>query len=111
MKRRTFLQLTASGAVLHALPRTARAQSYPAKPVRLIVGIAAGGTQDTIARLLAQGLSERLGEQFIVDNRPGANGNLATEAVVRAPADGYTLILANTSNSINATLYEKLNYD
>jgi tripartite-type tricarboxylate transporter receptor subunit TctC len=75
------------------------------------VGIAAGGTQDTIARLLAQGLSERLGEQFIVDNRPGANGNLATEAVVRAPADGYTLILANTSNSINATLYEKLNYD
>ncbi|HLH96275.1 MAG TPA: tripartite tricarboxylate transporter substrate binding protein [Xanthobacteraceae bacterium] len=110
MKRRTFLRLAAYAAAL-PMPRIAQAQTYPTRPVRLIVGIAAGGTQDTIARLLAQGLSERLGQQFVVDNRPGANGNLATEAVVRAAPDGYTLILANTSNSINATLYEKLSYD
>ena len=111
MRRRTFLQLTACAAALPALPPRAQAQAYPTRPVRLIVGIAAGGTQDTIARLLAQGLSERLGQQFVVDNRPGANGNLATDAVVRAAGDGSTLVLANTSNSINATLYEKLNYD
>jgi tripartite-type tricarboxylate transporter receptor subunit TctC len=110
MKRRTFLRLAAYAAAL-PMPRIAQAQTYPTRPVRLIVGIAAGGTQDTIARLLAQGLSERLGQQFVVDNRPGANGTLATEAVVRAAPDGYTLILANTSNSINATLYEKLSYD
>jgi tripartite-type tricarboxylate transporter receptor subunit TctC len=111
MKRRTFLQLAAGAAALPVLPLSVWAQTYPTRPVRLIVGIAAGGTQDTVARLLAQGLSEKLGQQFVVDNRPGANGNLGTEAVVRAAPDGYTLFFANTSNSTNTALYEKLNYD
>jgi tripartite-type tricarboxylate transporter receptor subunit TctC len=109
--RRRFLHLAAGAAALSAAPRIARAQSYPARPVRLIVSIAAGGSQDTIARLVAQGLSEKLGKQVFVENRPGAGGNLGTEIVVRAPPDGYTLFLANTSNAINATFYEKLNYN
>jgi tripartite-type tricarboxylate transporter receptor subunit TctC len=111
MKRRTFLHLAAGAAALPVFARRAGAQTYPVRSVRLIVGIAAGGTQDTLARLLAQGLSEQLGQQFVVDNRPGANGNLGTEAVVRAAPDGYTLFFANTSNSTNPALYEKLNYD
>ena len=86
-------------------------QTYPSRPVRLIVGYAAGGPVDIIARLMGQWLSERLGQQFVVENRPGAGSNIATEAVVRAPADGYTLLHCSSSNAINATLYEKLNFD
>jgi tripartite-type tricarboxylate transporter receptor subunit TctC len=89
----------------------ARAQNYPARPVRLVVGFAPGGAQDVLARLMAQWLSERLGQQFIVDNRPGAGGNIGAEAVVNAPADGYTLLLVGPPNMINASLYEKLNFN
>ncbi len=94
-----------------ATSRFARAQLYPTRPVRLIVGAPAAGPVDISARLIAQWLSDRLGHQFIVDNRPGAGGNIGTEAVVHAPADGYTLLMAYASNAINATLYERLNYD
>jgi len=87
------------------------AQTYPTRPVRLIVGFAAGGTADTIARLIGQWLSERLGQQFVIENRPGAGTNIATEAVVRAPPDGYTLLVAGPSGAINATLYDKLNFN
>jgi tripartite-type tricarboxylate transporter receptor subunit TctC len=87
------------------------AQAYPARPVRIIVGFAAGGAPDIAARLLAQWLSERLGQQFIIENRPGAGSNIATEAVVDAPADGYALLLVSLANAVNATLYEKLNYN
>ncbi len=106
--RRDFLRL--AGAAVPALAYPAWAD-YPARPVRLVVGIAAGGSQDTVGRLMAQWLSARTGQQFVVENRPGAAGNIATEAVIRAPADGYTLFLANTSNAINATLYDKLAFD
>jgi tripartite-type tricarboxylate transporter receptor subunit TctC len=106
--RRQFLNL-ATGAV--AMPRIARAQAYPSRPVRIIVGFPAGGPTDVAARLMSQWLSERLGQQFVVDNRPGAGGNIATEAAVRAPADGYTLLSLGSQNAINATLYEKLNYN
>jgi tripartite-type tricarboxylate transporter receptor subunit TctC len=109
--RRQFLHLTAVALSLPAVSRMARAQTYPARPVRIIVGFAAGGAPDIAARLLAQWLSERLGQQFIIENRPGSGGNIATEAVVDAPADGYTLLLINISNAVNATLYEKLNYN
>jgi tripartite-type tricarboxylate transporter receptor subunit TctC len=109
--RRQFLRLAAGAATLPAASHSASAQPYPARPVRLIVAIAAGGSQDTIARLIAQWLTEQLGQQFIIENRPGAASNLGTEFVVRAPPDGYTLLLANTSNAINATLYEKLNFN
>jgi len=108
--RRKFLHL-AAGAVLPALPSIAQAQAYPARPVRIIVGFAAGSTSDIIARLMAQWLSERLGQQFIVDNRPGAGSNVATEAVVKSPSDGYTLLLITPSNAINATLYPRLNFN
>jgi tripartite-type tricarboxylate transporter receptor subunit TctC len=111
LPRRQFLHLAAGTATLPAVSRTAKAQSYPTRPVRLIVAIAAGGSQDTVARLIAQSLTERLGQQFIIENRPGDASNLGTEFVVRAPADGYTLLLANTSNAINAALYEKLNFN
>jgi tripartite-type tricarboxylate transporter receptor subunit TctC len=111
LPRRQFLHLAASAAVLPAVSRNARAQTYPAKPVRLLVGYAAGGPADITARLIAQWLSERLGQQFVVENRPGAGSNIATEAAVRAPADGYTLLHVTFSNAINATLYEKLNFD
>jgi tripartite-type tricarboxylate transporter receptor subunit TctC len=111
LPRRNFLHLAAGAAALPAAPRIARAQTYPTRPVRLIVGFAAGGGQDILARLIGQWLSERLGQQFVIDNRPGAGGNLAAEAVVRAPADGYTLLLVGVPNAINATLYDRLNFN
>ena len=93
------------------MSRIAGAQAYPTRPVRIIVGQAAGSGSDTVARLIGQFLSERLGQPFVVENRPGAGGNIATEAVVRSPPDGYTLLLVNSANAINATLYDKLNFD
>src|SRR5207244_123003 len=111
LARRRFLHLAAGAAALPVLPRIAGAQAYPKKPVRIIVGWAAGGAPDTIGRLMAQSLSERLGQQFVMDNRPGALGNIATEAVVRAPADGYTLLLATVGDAISATFYDKLNFN
>ncbi len=111
LPRRRFLQLAAGAAALPAAARFAWAQSYPTKPVRWISGLAAGGTADILARLIGQRLSERLGQPFIIENRPGAGGTLGTEAVVRAPADGYTLLMFNSAAATNATLYEKLNYN
>src|SRR5262245_45150890 len=111
LPRRQFLHLAAGAAALPVLSCIAWAQSYPTRPVRLIVGFPAGGTADIVARLIAQWLSERLGQQFIVENRSGANSNIAVEAVVRAPADGYTLGIVGISNALNATLYDKLNFD
>jgi tripartite-type tricarboxylate transporter receptor subunit TctC len=108
--RRHFIHLAAGTAALPFLSRLARAEAYPARPVRILVGFAAGGNFDLVARLLGQGLSERLGQQFVVENRPGASSNLATEAAIRAPADGYTLLLGGAVNAINATLF-KLNFD
>jgi tripartite-type tricarboxylate transporter receptor subunit TctC len=109
--RRRFLHLAAGAVALPALPRIARAQTYPARLVRIVVGFPPGGTFDIVARLVGQWLSERLGQQFIVENRPGAGTNIGTEAVVRARPDGYTLLLAVTPNAINATLYDKLNFN
>jgi tripartite-type tricarboxylate transporter receptor subunit TctC len=109
--RRNFLRLAATAIVFPAVSRVARAQTYPTRPVRLVVGFPPGQTADITARLMAQWLSERLGQSFVIDNRPGASGTIATEAVVRAPADGYTLLYVTASNYINPTLYEKLNYD
>ncbi len=109
--RRRFLQWAASAAALPLASRMARAQSYPSKPVRILVGFAPGGATDTTARLMGAWLSERLGQQFIVENRPGAGTNIATEAVVRSPPDGYTLLMVTASNAINATLYQKLNFN
>src|SRR3984893_4851091 len=109
--RRQFLRLAAGSAVACALARFAMALDYPIRPVHLIVGFPPGGAADITARLMAQWLSERLGQQFIVENRPGASTNIGTEAVVRAPADGYTLLLAAFPNAANATLYQKLNFD
>jgi tripartite-type tricarboxylate transporter receptor subunit TctC len=111
LPRRQFLHLAAGAAALTAVSRTAWPQAYPTRPVRVIVGQAAGSGSDTAARLIGQWLSERLGQQFIIENRPGAAGNIATEAVVRAPPDGHTLLLVNTGNAINATLYDKLNFN
>jgi len=111
LPRRTFLHLAAGAVALPAVSRIARAQAYPSRPVRIVVGFAAGGPTDIIARLIGQWLSERLGQQFVIENRPGAAGKIATEAVVRAPPDGYTLLQVSTSAAINATLYGKLNYD
>jgi tripartite-type tricarboxylate transporter receptor subunit TctC len=108
--RRNFLQLAAGAAALPVLPRIARAQAYPTRPVRWIVGFAAGGPQDIVARLLGQWLSERLGQQFVIENRPGAGGNIGTEAVVRAPADGYAILMIGPSAAINVTLYEGLSF-
>ena len=109
--RRQFLQMLGAAVALPAASRIASAQTYPARPVRLIVGYPPGGSADITARLTTQWLSERLGQQFIIENRPGAGTNLATEAVVRAAPDGYTLLLVAPANAINATLYEKLNYN
>jgi tripartite-type tricarboxylate transporter receptor subunit TctC len=108
LPRRTFLHLAAGAAALPAVSRVATAQSYPSRPVRLVVGFAAGSTTDILARLMGQWLSERLGQQFVIENRPGAAGNIAAETVVRAPADGYTLLMVPPAAAINATLYEKL---
>jgi len=111
LPRREFLHLAAGAAALPAVSRIAWAQAYPSRPVRLIVGFAPGGTTDITARLIGQWLSERLGQQFLIENRTGAATNIATEAVVRAPADGYTLLLVTASNAINATLYDKLGFN
>jgi tripartite-type tricarboxylate transporter receptor subunit TctC len=109
--RRGFLHLAAGVAALPSLSLGAAAQSYPARPVHLIVGFAAGGPNDTTARLIGQWLSERLGQQFIIENRSGASGNIGTEAVAKAPADGYTLLQVVTPHAINAALYTNLNFD
>jgi tripartite-type tricarboxylate transporter receptor subunit TctC len=111
LPRRKFLRLMAGTAALPAVSRIARAQTYPSKPVRLIVPFAPGGSNDLIARLIGQWLSERLGQPFIIESRPGAGTNIGTEAVVRAPADGYTLLIVAPPSAINATLYEKLNFN
>src|SRR5262249_45468312 len=105
------LHLAASAVAFPAVTRIASAQTYPTRPVRVIVGFPAGGTTDIAARLMGQWLSERLGQQFIIENRPGAASNIGTEAAVRAPSDGYTLLMASTANAINATFYERLNYN
>ena len=111
LPRRQFLHLAAGAAALPAVSRFAWAQTYPSRPVRIIVGFAAGGPNDILARLIGQWLSERLGQPFVIENRPGAGSNIATEAVVRAPPDGYTLLLVGPPNAINATLYDKLNFN
>jgi tripartite-type tricarboxylate transporter receptor subunit TctC len=111
LPRRRFLHLAVGTAAVPALSRVARAQTYPARAVRLIVGYAAGGPNDTTARLTGQWLSERFGQPFVIENRTGAGGNIGTEVVVRAPPDGYTLLLASSSNAVNTTLYDKLSFD
>ena len=109
--RRNFLQLAAGAVALSVVSRIARAQGYPSRPVRIIVPFAPGGSTDITARLIGQWLSERLGQQFLTENRPGAGSNIGTEVVVNAPPDGYTLLLVGASSAINATLYEKLNFN
>ena len=111
VRRRTFLRLTAGAATLPVLSAIARAENYPTRPVHLVNGFAAGGIIDVEARIIGQRLSERLGQPFIVDDRPGAATNIATEFVVHAPPDGYTLLWVTTANAINATVYPKLNFD
>ena len=111
LPRRTFLHLAAGAAALPSVSRVAWAQSYPARPVRILVGFAAGQAIDIIVRIVAQSLSDQLGQQFVIENRPGAGGNLAAEVVVRSPADGYTLLAVGMNNMINATLYERLNFN
>jgi tripartite-type tricarboxylate transporter receptor subunit TctC len=111
LPRRHFFQLAVATVATAAMPAIAKAQSYPARPVRIIVGFAPGGSADIIARLVAQWLSDRLGQQFIVENRPGAGTNIATQAVAEAVPDGYTLLLVTAANFINATLYEKLSFN
>ena len=109
--RRTFLTLAAGAAAAPGLSRGARAQAWPSRPVRIVVGFPAGGATDIMARLMGEWLTERTGQQFIVENRAGASGNIGTEAVVKAPADGYTLLQVVTPNAINAALYTNLNFD
>jgi tripartite-type tricarboxylate transporter receptor subunit TctC len=111
LARRRFLYLATAAAALPSVSRMATAQTYPTRPVRLIIGYPPGGSADITARLLGQWLSERLGQPFVIESRPGASTNIATEAVVRAPPDGYTLLLVAPANAINATLYEKLNFN
>jgi len=111
LARRQFLGLAASVIAFPVGSSVAWSQGYPSRPVRIIVGLAAGGVGDTVARLIAQWLSERLGQPFIIENRTGAAGNIATDAVVRAPPDGYTLLLVSTSNATNATLYDRLSFN
>jgi tripartite-type tricarboxylate transporter receptor subunit TctC len=109
--RRQFLHLAAGAAALPSLARVARAQTYPSRPVRIVVGFPPGGASDILARLIGQWLSQRLGQPFLVESRPGASGNIAIEAAIRAPADGYTLLLVTVPNAISATLYDKLNFN
>lgn len=109
--RRRFLHLAASAAALPFAPHLAKAQAYPSRPVHLVVGFPPGGPTDIAARPMGQWLSERLGQQFVVENRPGAGSNIGTEMVVRAPADGHTLLLAYSANAINATLYDNLSFN
>src|SRR5882724_8349036 len=111
LPRRKFLHLAAGAAALRLASSEGWAQAYPTRPVRIIVVVAAGGGNDIVARLIGQFLSERLGQSFIIENRAGAGGNIGTEAVIRAPADGYTLLLVAVANAINATLYDKLNFN
>lgn len=111
LRRRHFLNLIVGAAALPALPRISNAQNYPARPVRVVVGFPPGGSTDVIARLIAQWLGEQLGQRFIVENMPGAGTNIATEAIVQAEPDGYTLLLVTASNAINATMYERLSFD
>src|SRR5215469_8264872 len=111
LPRRRFLQLAVGAVALPLAPHLARAQAYPARPVRIIVGFPPGGPSDITARLIGQSLSERLGRPFIVENRPGAGGNVGTEAVVRASADGYTLLQAGGQDAVSATLYQNLNFN
>jgi tripartite-type tricarboxylate transporter receptor subunit TctC len=111
LPRRNFLHLAAGAAALPTVSRIARAQAYPARPVHIIVGFAPGGATDIMARLMGQSLSGRLGQQFVIENRPGAASNVGTEAVVNATPDGYTLLVVTSVNAVNATLYEKLNFN
>src|SRR6516165_8459989 len=111
LPRRRFLHLATSAVALPFAPHVARAQAYPTRPVRVIVGFTPGGAPDILARLMGQWMSERLGQPFVIDNRPGGGGNIGTEAVVRASPDGYTILMASTTNTINVTLYDKLNFN
>ena len=111
LPRRKFLQLTAGAVVQPVVSRVAWAQTYPTRPVRIVVAFPAGSSPDIIARLMGQALSERLGQQFVIENRPGAAGNIGTEIVVKAPPGGYTLLMVVATNTINATLYSNLNFD
>jgi tripartite-type tricarboxylate transporter receptor subunit TctC len=111
LPRRTFLRLAGAASAMLAMPRTARAQTYPIRPVRIVVGFTPGGSTDIAARLIGQSLSQRLGQSFIIENRPGAGATIAAEAVVRAPPDGYTLLLVNSSDIINAALHRKLSFN
>jgi hypothetical protein len=111
LPRRQFLHLAAGAAALPAVSRIARAQAYPARPVRLILGYAPGGAPDIVARLIGEWLSQRFGQPFIIENRPGGASNIGTEAAVRSSPDGYTLLYVTTANAINATLYDKLNFN
>src|SRR5262245_31132895 len=109
--RRQFLHLAVGAAALPAVSRIARAQAYPMRPVRIVIGLPPGGNQDVIARFIAPLLSERLGQQIVVDNHPSGDNNIAAEAVIRSPPDGYTLLLVGDYNAINASLYDKLGFD
>jgi tripartite-type tricarboxylate transporter receptor subunit TctC len=111
LSRRQFLQLAAGAGALPAVSRIARAQVYPTRPVRIIVGFPAGGPADIVARLMAQWLSERLGQQFVIENRPGAASNIGTEAALKAPPDGYTLLQVTSTNAVNVTFYDNLNFN
>jgi tripartite-type tricarboxylate transporter receptor subunit TctC len=111
LPRRNFLHLAAGAATSPAVSRIAVAQSYPSRPVRIIVGFPAGGPADIVARIIAQWLSEHLGQEFVVENRPGAASNIGTEAALRAPPDGYTLLLVTSTNAVNVTFYENLNFN
>ena len=109
--RRQLLKLAAGASVLPAFTQLVKAENYPTRPIRLVIGYTPGGSADLTARLMGQWLSERLGQSFVVENRPGGGTNIATEAVVRAPPDGYTFLLAAPANAINASLYDKLNFN
>ena len=111
LPRRHFLHLATGAAAMLAMPRVASALDYPTRPVRIIAGFPPGAAPDILARLVGQELSERLGQQFVVENRPGAGSNIGTEFVAKAPPDGYTLLLVVSSNAINATLYPNLSFD